>query len=69
MGILIREHVGLDVAEGRLWLGFDAVVESLNNVFFEMRSTWMCMHHRITFRVALLGIAYPEYIHFNAGRH
>src|SRR5580704_7382867 len=53
--ILIREHVGLDVAEGRLRLVLDAVVEGLDDVFLEMRSTRMCMHHRLALRVAVLG--------------
>src|SRR6202011_1983836 len=67
--ILIREHVGLDVAEGRLRLVLDAIVEGLDDVFHEMRSTRMCMHHRLALRVAVLGIAQPEHIHFDAARH
>jgi len=34
--ILIREHVGLDVAEGRLRLVLDAVVEGLDDVFVRL---------------------------------
>src|SRR5713101_574907 len=50
--ILVREHVGLDVAEGRLRLVLDAVVKGLDDVFLEMRSTRMCVHHRLALRVA-----------------
>src|SRR6266850_5790229 len=42
--ILVREHVGVDVAEGRLRLVLVAVVEGLDDVFFETRATRMCMH-------------------------
>src|ERR1700744_268844 len=55
--VLIREHVGVDIAEGRLRLVLVAFVEVLNDVFFETWSTWMCMHHRLPLRVAVLGIA------------
>src|ERR1700692_909119 len=64
--VLIREHVGVDIAEGRLRLVLVAVVEGLNDVFLETRSTRMCMHHRLALRVAVLGIAYPEHIHLDA---
>src|SRR6266850_3123482 len=67
--ILVREHVGIDVAEGRLRLVLVAVVKGLDDVFLETRSTRMCMHHRLALRVAVLGIAYPEHIHFDARRH
>src|SRR5258707_7173825 len=67
--VLVREHVGVDIAEGRLRLVLVAVVEGLDDVFLETRITLMCMHHRLALRVAVLGIAYPEHIHFDAGRH
>ena len=35
--LLVRDHVGRDVAEGRVWLVFDAVVEGLDDVFLELR--------------------------------
>ena len=37
MGILVREHVSLDVAECRVGLVFDAVTERLDDVFLELR--------------------------------
>src|SRR6267142_6827237 len=54
--VLIREHVGVDVAEGRLRLVLVAVVEGLDDVFFETRATRMCMHHRFALRIAVFGI-------------
>src|SRR5712692_666270 len=45
--ILVREHVGLDVAEGRLRLVLDAVVEGLDDVLLEMRAARMRGHHRL----------------------
>src|ERR1700737_366257 len=67
--VLIREHVGVDVAEGRLRLVLVAVVEGLDDVFFETRATRMYVHHRLALRVAVFGISEPEHIHFDAGRH
>ncbi len=69
MRILIREHVGLDVAEGRLRLVLVAVVEGLDDVFLETRATRMCMHHRLALRVAVFGISQSKHVHFDAGRH
>src|SRR3979409_2639312 len=45
--VLIREHVGVDVAEGRLRLVLVAVVEGLDDVFFETRATRWSMQHRL----------------------
>src|ERR1700738_4580984 len=65
--VLIREHVGVDVAEGRLRLVLVAVVEGLDDVFLETRSTRMCMHHRLALRVAVFRISQTKHIHFDAG--
>src|SRR5258708_14693451 len=54
--VLVREHVGVDVAEGRLRLVLVAVVEGLDDVFLETRRTRMCMHYRLALGAALLGI-------------
>src|SRR5260370_5580654 len=67
--ILVREHVGIDVAEGRLRLVLVAVVEGLDDVFLETRVTRMCMHHRLALRVAVFGISQSKHVHFDAGRH
>ena len=37
MRLLVGDHVGLDVAEGRVGLVLDAVVEGLDDVFLEVR--------------------------------
>src|ERR1700720_4194176 len=55
--VLVREHVGVDVAEGRLRLVLVAVVEGLDDVFLETRRTRMCMHHRLALHVAVFGIS------------
>src|SRR6201993_1775606 len=55
--VLIREHVGVDVAEGRLRLVLVAVVEGLDDVLLETRSTRMRMHHRLALRVAVFGMS------------
>src|SRR5438270_261905 len=65
--ILVRQHVGVDVAEGRLRPVLVAVVEGLDDVFLEMGRTRMCMHHSLALRVAVLPVFYAEHIHFDAG--
>src|SRR5260370_18723344 len=67
--ILIREHIGIDVAEGRLRLVLVAVVEGLDDIFFETRATRMRMHYRLALRVAVFGISQAKHIHFDAGCH
>src|SRR5216683_1851990 len=57
MRILIREHVGLHIAEGRLRLVLDAVVEGLDDVFPEARAARVRLYHRLALRVAVLAIA------------
>jgi hypothetical protein len=37
MRILVRQHVGFDVAKGRIRPVLDPVVESIDNIFLEMR--------------------------------
>src|SRR5947208_14548459 len=60
MRILIREDVGLDVAEGRIRLVLDALVESLDDVFFEVLRTRMGLHDRLALDVAVFAISQPE---------
>src|SRR6266478_2171773 len=57
MRILVREHVGLHVAERRLRLVLDAVVERLDDVFLEVRAARVRMHYRLALRIAVLAIA------------
>src|SRR6266852_3061748 len=66
--ILIRQHVGLDVAEGRLRFVLDTVVEGLDDVFLEMRRTRMCTDHRLALGIAVFGISQAKYVHFDARR-
>src|SRR5882757_3750655 len=67
--VLIREYVGVDIAEGRLRLVLVAVVEGLDDIFLETRATRMCMHHRLALRVAVFGISQSKHVHFDARRH
>src|ERR1700678_4509144 len=67
--ILVRKNIGFDVPEGCLRLVFDAVIEGLDDVFLEMRRTRMCVHHRLTLGVAVLGISEAKHVHFDTGRH
>ena len=41
-GILVGENVGLDVAEGRIGLVVDAVVEALDDLFLEVAGARVC---------------------------
>src|SRR5258705_10862332 len=41
-GILVGENVGLDVAEGRIGLVVDAVVEGLDDLFLEVAGAGVC---------------------------
>src|SRR3977135_3054638 len=54
--ILVREHVGLDIAECRVGLVFDAVVERLDDVFLEVPGPRMRVRDRVALRVAVFGI-------------
>src|SRR3984885_7720634 len=67
--VLVGEHVGVDIAEGRIRLVLVAVIEGLDDVFLETRGTRMYMHHRLALRVAVLRIGYAKDVHFDAGRH
>src|SRR5882757_4176749 len=64
--VLFREHVGLDVAECRVGLVFDAIVERLDNVFLELIGARMRVHDRYTFSVAVFGIGQPQHVHLDA---
>ncbi len=67
--LLVLDHVGLDVAEGRLRLVLDAVIECLNDIFLEMRRPWMRVHHGLALGVAVLMVGEAEHIHLHAGGH
>src|ERR1700704_4845821 len=63
MRLLVRKDVGLDVAEGRIGLVLDAVVEGLDDVFFEMLRAGMALHDRLALDVAVFGIGQPQHVH------
>src|ERR1700712_4777195 len=53
---LVRKDVRLDVAECRVRLALDALVEGLDDLFLEVITARMCPQHRISFGIAVLGI-------------
>src|SRR3977135_614946 len=67
--VLVREHVGLDVAECRVGLAFDGVVARPDDVFLELLGARMRVRARFAFRVAIFGIGQPQHVHLDAGRH
>src|SRR3984885_10256259 len=67
--IFLCEHVGLDVAEGRGGLVFDAVVKRLDDVFFELRAARMRPHDGFAFGIAVFGIAQPQHVHLDTGSY
>src|SRR6266851_5480576 len=67
--LLVGNHVGLDVAEGRLRLVLDAVVARLDNVFIETLGARMGVHHGLALGFAVCGIGQAEHVHFHAGRY
>src|SRR3984885_15594349 len=67
--IFVRENIGFHISEGCLGLVLDAVIEGLDDVFLEMRSTWMSVHHCLALSVGMFRIVYPQHVHFDAGRH
>src|ERR1700730_11309863 len=56
MRVFVGEHVGLDVAEGRMRLVPDAVVEGLDDVFLETAAAGVRLHHRPAPLVGKIGI-------------
>src|SRR5258707_1026421 len=65
--VLVREHIGLDVAEGRLGLVPDAVVERLDDVLLEAGGARMRRDDRRALGIAVLGVAEAEHVHLDAG--
>src|SRR5271170_5563228 len=67
--VLVRKHVGLDVAECRVRLALDAVVEGLDDVLFEAIAARIRLHHRIPLGIAVLGKGEAQYIHLDTRRN
>src|SRR3982074_1024544 len=55
--ILIRKNIGLHIAERRLRLVLNAVIEGLDDVFFELRDEGIFMQPLLALRFTVLGIA------------
>ena len=55
--IFIRENIGFHITEGRLRLVLDAVIEGLDDVFFEMYVPRMGMNYRLALFIAVFGIS------------
>src|SRR5580704_16925018 len=55
-GVLVRKNVCLDVAECRMRLVLEAIVECLDDVFLEVITARMCLEHHVSLRIAVLGI-------------
>src|ERR1700694_580393 len=67
--ILIGKNIGFHVAESRLRLVLDAVIERLDDVFLELCRTRVGMHHRLALGIAEFGITEAKHVHFNTDRH
>src|SRR6202162_1339485 len=65
MRLLVRDDVGLDVAEGRIRLVLDAVVEGLDDVIFEMLGAGVGLYDRLALEIAVFGIGQPQHVHFD----
>src|SRR5437764_5631143 len=66
-GVLIGEHIGLDVAECRLGLAVDAVVKSLDDLFLEPAGARVGADDSFAIGVRELGTSDAEHVHFDAG--
>src|SRR5271156_4468127 len=67
--VLVRKHVGLDVAECRVRLALDAVVEGLDDVLFEAFAARIRLPPRFSLGIAVLGIGEPKYTHLDPRRN
>src|SRR4051812_33468997 len=64
--VLVREDVGLDVAEGRIGLVLDAVVEGLDDVFLEAAGARVCADDGFALGLGELSKSDAEHVHFDA---
>jgi hypothetical protein len=69
VGVLFCEHVCFHVSEGSFRLVFDAVVEGLEDILFEVGCTWERVHHRVAVGVNKAGVVDSQHIHFDPGRY
>src|SRR2546423_12333951 len=67
MRLFVGDDVRLDVAEGRIRLVFDAIVEGLDDVFLEALRPGMGLDNRRALDVAVFVISEAEDVHFDTG--
>src|SRR3982074_2285220 len=66
--ILIRKNIGLHIAERRLRLVLNAVIEGLDDVLLEVIRTRVRTYDGLPLRIAVFGISQAKYVHFDARR-
>jgi hypothetical protein len=65
--VLVRQHIGLHVAERRLRLVPDAVIEGLDDLFLEPPLARMQANDRLPHGIVIVGIRQSKHIHFDTG--
>src|SRR5215472_1529610 len=65
-GILVGEHIGLDVAKGRLGLLVDSVVKCRDDLFLEAVGARMCVDDGFALGLRELGECNAKHVHFDA---
>src|SRR5439155_25479666 len=68
-GILVGEHIGVDIAEGRLRPVVKAVVKGLDDLFLEAAGTRVGEDHGFALGVSELGKRDAKHVHLDAGGH
>src|SRR5271163_4337249 len=66
-GVLVREDVGIDGAEGSLGPVVKAVVEGLDDLFLEAAGARMRANPGFALDIGELGIGDTEYVHLDTG--
>lgn len=61
MRVLVREDVGLDVAEGSVGLMLDAVIEGLDDILLEVVGAGMGVDNLFSFGIAVFGVSQSEH--------
>src|SRR5258708_6723133 len=67
-GILVREYIRFHVSEGSFRLVFDAVVEGLQDILFELGRTRVRLNDRVPVGGREAGVVDSEHVHFNTCR-
>src|ERR1700674_4467339 len=66
LGILVRQYIRLHIAECRLRLVLDAVVEGLDDIFFKMLGTRICGDDCLAISVGKVRVGNSKNIHLYA---